>query len=98
MKKLYKFYSNWGRMGDLEGLFIADEQDVKNIIGKEVYFGEVLGKHSEVEDTMTEEMFTAINIPQDALETLEKELGTTWSGLNPIDIYEEEEENDDESA
>ena len=44
MKKLYSFELDWGRMGSLEGLFIAEEKDVKDIIGKNVQFGEVLGK------------------------------------------------------
>lgn len=92
MKKLYKFYSDYGRMGDLEGLFIADESDVDAVIGKEIYFGEVLGKHSDVSEVMEREMFSEITVPIEALEVLEKELGSTWSGFNPIDIYNEQVE------
>lgn len=92
MRKLYKFYSDYGRQGELEGLFIAEEKEVKNIIGKNVYFGEVLGKHSDVEETMTEDMFTEINVGEHALAVLEQELGTTWSGFNPVEIHEEENE------
>ena len=92
MKKLYKFHVDYGRQGDLEGLFIAEEKDVKQIIGKNIYFGEVLGKHSDVSETMTEEMFGEINLPTDTLEKLEKELGATWSGINPVQVYADEEE------
>lgn len=35
-------------MGTVEGLFVADKDAVKAAIGEEVYFGEILGKHSEV--------------------------------------------------
>jgi len=45
---LYKFYWDCGRQGYLESLFIADDQEVKESIGHEVYFGEALGKHSEI--------------------------------------------------
>lgn len=91
MKKLYKFYVDFGRQGDLEGLFIAKDTDVKKLMGTEVYFGEVLGKHSEVSEVMMEDMFTAIEIPKETLELLEKELGQTWSGLNPFDFESEDE-------
>ena len=42
-KKLYKFHWDCGRQGDLEGMFIADEQAVADAIGKEAQFGEALG-------------------------------------------------------
>jgi len=47
---LYKLDFDCGRAGSLQGLFIADKEDVKILVEKEleVYFGEVLGKHSEV--------------------------------------------------
>lgn len=40
MKKLYKFRFDCGRMGELSGLFVADEEDINNVIGETVYFGE----------------------------------------------------------
>lgn len=49
-KGLYKLNFDCGRSGSLEGLFVANVGDVNFLIEKgwEVYFGEVLGKHSEV--------------------------------------------------
>lgn len=48
--KLWKFSEDYGRMGDVEGLFIATEEEVDNFLDKRtVFFGEVLGKHSEVD-------------------------------------------------
>lgn len=72
MKKLYSFELDWGRMGSLEGLFIAEEKDVKDIIGKNVQFGEVLGKHSDVYDTMTEDMFAEIELPENVVKYYSK--------------------------
>lgn len=47
--KLWKFASNYWRSGDAEGLFIATEEEVDKFLDKRnVCFGEVLGKHSEV--------------------------------------------------
>lgn len=44
MKYLYKFHWDCGRNGDLQGLFVATEDEVKDAIGSEAYFGEVLGE------------------------------------------------------
>lgn len=90
MKKLYSFELDYGRMGTLEGLFIANESDFNSMIGQEVYFGEVLGKHSEVFDTMTEEMFDIIDVPSELLDILKDKVGSTISGYNPLDYIEEE--------
>ena len=48
VKKLYRFDAYFGRMGSLRGTFVADEKAVEAAIGRRVYFGEVLGKHSEI--------------------------------------------------
>jgi hypothetical protein len=51
-KAVYKFYWNCGRMGDVEGIFVEETEYVNQLIGKDVYFGEILGKHSEVYGTL----------------------------------------------
>tara|TARA_Y100000310_G_scaffold321360_1_gene378878 strand:+ start:3846 stop:4022 length:177 start_codon:yes stop_codon:yes gene_type:complete len=48
MKKLYGFYADFGRMGNLDGIFIAESDDLDAIMGKDIYFGEILGKHSDI--------------------------------------------------
>ena len=96
MRKLYKFYVDYGRSGELEGLFVADERDIIDLEGKTVYFGEVLGKHSDVELEIEKDMFTEIDVPEKALKAIEKELGATWSGFNPVEIYSEQEEEENE--
>lgn len=48
---IYRF--NWdSRGGSLSGIFAATTEEVKALEGQEVYFGEVLGKHSEVYGTI----------------------------------------------
>jgi len=89
-KKLYQFELDWGRVGSLSGLFIEDEENIKQIIGEEVDFGEAMGKHSDVVDTMTEDMFTIVDVPESVLEVLETKLGKTLSGYNPLDFYFDE--------
>lgn len=45
---LWRFHWDCGRQGSVEGIFKATKEEVDAAIGKEVYFGEILGKHSEV--------------------------------------------------
>lgn len=96
MKKLYSFYWDCGRSGDLSGLFIAEESEVQKILGKEVYFGEVLGKHSEIYDTIGIDDIKEVSSDTEKVEWLENLLGSTVSGYNPLDYFEPDEDEEDE--
>lgn len=90
-KKLYKFYWDCGRQGDLEGLFIAEEQKVADAIGKEAQFGEVLGKHSDVYGELESDDVEVIELPSEIVDLLADKLGHSISGYNPLDYIDEEE-------
>lgn len=96
MKKLYSFYWDCGRAGGLQGLFVAEESEVNKIMGKEVYFGEVLGKYSEVYGTVDEGDIEVVSDDQEKIEWLVSILGTDISGYNPLNYYEEGEGDPDE--
>jgi hypothetical protein len=87
---LWKFDFDCGRMGSLDGLFIATEKEVKNIIGKKAYFGEVLGKHSEVYGVIKETEIEKVDLDSAAVEKVSKILGKTWSGFNPLNYIKYE--------
>jgi hypothetical protein len=91
-KYLYKFEWDCGRSGELEGLFIATEPEVSEAIGKQVYFGEVLGKHSEVYGNLEEGDVTKIKVSSSTLAELEEKFGYTISGYNPLGYLSEEED------
>ena len=83
MKLLYKFYWNCGRMGDLNAVFTAEKEDIDNIMGKNIYFGEVLGKHSEIGGFLGQEDLEVVTDDVIFIEQFEKyELAT---GYNPLD-------------
>lgn len=84
-KFLWSFYWDCGRSGSLEGLFVATKEEIEEVTGEEAYFGEVLGKHSEVYGTLDEEDITQIDISPEAVEEVSKHLGDTWSGWNPLE-------------
>lgn len=91
MKGIYKFDADFGRMGDLSGVFVATAQDIEDIIGKEVYFGEVLGKHSDVSLTVEDDNFTLVTNDEKFIEMFEQ-YGLE-NGYSPFDYYEAEEDD-----
>lgn len=89
MLKLYKFYWDCGRMGDVEGLFIADDEYVKAQIGKTVYFGEILGKHSEVYGTLDEDDLQVLSDDKEFIEKIISIFGDNLPiGYNPLSYIE----------
>lgn len=91
MKVIYEFFWDCGRMGDLEGIFIAEEKDVKEAIGEEVYFGEVLGKHSEIYGVLNEKDLKIKSKDQDFIKKFE-EIIPNGIGFNPIAALREADE------
>lgn len=90
MKKLYRLDWNYGRMGSVQGLFVADEENVKEAFGKTVYFGEVLGKHSDVSGELDKEDLEIVSEDEVFITKLVEVIGkTNISGYNPLDYLEE---------
>lgn len=95
MKGIYSFYWDCGRSGHIDGLFVADSEDVAKAIGKEVYFGEVLGKHSEIYGALDANEITLKSDANDHVEMfLHLDLST---GYCPLDYLREEDEDEEEA-
>jgi hypothetical protein len=90
VKYLYKFFWDCGRSGEVEGLFVATEEEVAKLVGENIYLGEVLGKHSEVFGVVEEGDIDKLDLDSDAVSKVSALLGDTWSGYNPLHYYEEE--------
>ena len=92
MLKLYSFYWDCGRIGELDGLFIADDCVVAETIGKNIYFGEVLGKHSEIYGVLEEKDLKVLSEDADKVNWLfDLMQGYNVSGYNPLNYIEEGE-------
>lgn len=92
-KKIYSFKWDVGRMGILEGLFVAYPEDIDSIIDKEIYFGEVLGKHSEIFGTIRKGDFEILSYNKTFTDDFIFNLGEgTIIGTNPFDYLDEEED------
>lgn len=91
MKKLYQFHWDCGRMGFIDGLFIEESEKVEQLIssGFEVYFGEVLGKHSEIYGIIEESDIKEVTSDKKVIEVFEK--NEISSGYNPFNYIDEDE-------
>lgn len=93
---LYTFYWDCGRMGDVEGLFAASQDEIDKAVGKRIYFGEILGKHSEIYGTLDVGDLTKLDVSEDIVAILVDAVGrTNISGYNPLDYLPEEDEDEE---
>lgn len=93
MKKIYKFEADFGRMGDLEGVFVSTDEKLQELYGKQIYFGEVLGKHSEVILTLGIQHITEVTDDEKFIELFEQY--NLENGYNPFDYYDEMDDAED---
>jgi hypothetical protein len=84
---LYKFYWNCGRAGDVEGLFISTQAKIDAAMGSNVYFGEILGKHSEIYGTLDAGDITIKSDDAKVIAVLREVFGgkDTLMGYNPLE-------------
>lgn len=92
MMKLYQFNKYIYRQGDLEGIFIAEPEDINNLTGSNVYFGEALGKHSNVSCVIQEQDIKQLQVSDNTVDDLLKVIGTDISGYNPLNYLEPDED------
>lgn len=86
-KALYKLHFDCGRQGILTGLFVQDPSKVKKLVDskEEIYFGEALGKHSEIIGPLGDVDYTFITDDPKVIKVVEEfELET---GIDPIQTY-----------
>ncbi|OPC34598.1 hypothetical protein [Elizabethkingia miricola] len=82
---VYKFHADLGRSGDLEGVFVAKKSHIKILIDSEmeIYFGEVLGKHSEIYGKIEKTEIKMVSDNEDVINVIRTHELT--SGYNPFD-------------
>jgi len=96
-KLLAYFFWDCGRMGDVDGIFVTTQEELDEACGKEVYFGEILGKHSEVYGTLEECDIATLSEDQEFIAKFVEIVGPNPCGYNPLEYIqfdEEEEENE----
>lgn len=90
MNILASFYWDCGRQGEVDGKFICTEEEFYSLIDKEIYFGEILGKHSEIFGTIDKDDIKIISEDQEfIIKCLEIFGKKTISGYNPLNYLEQ---------
>lgn len=86
---IYKFHWDCGRQGSVDGCFVADDSEVEKAIGKEVYFGEILGKHSEIYGTLEKGEIELVTTDEQVVSLFEQ--FKLSNGYNPLEYLRDEE-------
>lgn len=90
MQKIFRYCEYFGRSGYLEGIFVSTEEQISKAPDT-VYFGEVLGKHSDV---YSDEWKDKISVLTDDQEFIAKALfyGLCGTGYNPLEYFDDLDE------
>lgn len=91
MLGLYKFYWDCGRMGNLESIFTAEMKEVEEAIGRKVYFGEALGKYSEIYGTLEKQDVELITTNHEFIAIFQENIGNI--GRNPLNYIRDDKDN-----
>jgi len=85
MEKILVSYYEDFYYGSISGLFICTQADLDKVIGRDIHYGECLGKHSEVSHTLNETNFEIKSDDQAMIALLEATFDSpTISGTNPV--------------
>jgi hypothetical protein len=87
---VYRYSEHFGRGGTLSGVFTATAAEVAAAMGRKVYFGEVLGKHSDVRTTLAPADITLMSDAPEAVAVVDS-LGLA-TGMNPLAVLAEADE------
>ena len=94
---VYRWSESFGRMGSLDGVFTAKADEVADVVGRDVHFGEVLGKHSDVSCELEEGQFALLTDDADFVEKFKAfRLGTGTDPIQKLRDREEDESDEEE--
>ena len=86
MRAIYRFDVDHGRGYQIHSVFSAEKEAVEKVMGKEVYFGEVCGKHSEMAEVVLPTNLKMITDDPTTVRLFD-EVGLSC-GINPVEVYE----------
>lgn len=81
-KALWRYTMEVRRVGTVEGLFTATDEEIQQALGREVDFGEVLGKHSNIRGVLEEKEFKRLTDDPAFIEKFDR--FKCASGHNPL--------------
>ena len=87
-KAVYKFSWDCGRQGTLEGVFVEKKSNMKKVVGQHVYFGEVLGKHSEIQGVVEDSDIVLVSDDPAVVQIFED--NDISIGYNPYEYFKDQ--------
>jgi hypothetical protein len=90
MRGIYHFFWDYGRMGKLDGIFVADSEEIVAAIGKTAAFGEVLGHYSDIYDDIKNGDIQLCTEDQVFIDKA-IEYGVVPIGYNPLNCIDEDD-------
>ncbi|GAA6622796.1 hypothetical protein [Scytonema sp. NUACC26] len=94
MRKLYKMEFIFSRKGTITGMFVSTDEEVKRLYKTTIYFGEVLGKHSDIQVDLQGGDIITVTDDQEFIDKYVQLIGDV--GYNPFDYIQDEEDNIEE--
>ena len=76
MLKLFVWEEDYGRMGNLQAVFMAEQAEVEKYYGCEAYLDEPLGKYSEVSVPIDPDTFVVHEIDENTVKVLQNVFGS----------------------
>lgn len=96
-QSIYFYSVDFGRHGTVEGTILTTANQLKKLFGKSIYFGDVLGKHSDVSIIFEDEDdFELLTSDQEFIKKA-VEYKVVPKGYDPFDYIDLEEEEDSSS-
>jgi len=95
--KLYRYEEDFGRMGSLDGMFFATDDEYTYFMGKTIWENDILGKHSQVQLDFDKTTVTEVKLSQTTIDEMFAVLGSHISGISPMDYFDQWQEEDEES-
>lgn len=84
-QKMYRFHVNFGRHGDIDGVFCATPEEVAAAVGVHVWFEEPWGKHSSADCAIEAGHFSILTDDQDFIAKA-KRYGISRHGESPLGL------------
>ena len=98
MDRLIKF-DQYCCYGNLSGMFVLNDDEYRKLMKiidnqESINFGEVLGKHSDVNRPIERNDIKVMSTDQNFIKELTDEVGRNILGYNPLEIFENNSEDD----
>ena len=93
-EKLYLFSEDF-YYGRITYFFMATDSQLEKVMGREFYWSDEVGKHTEGEYTLDESNVTLVDIPQEAALTLYHDKVTPTKDIQELLDYLDEIEGED---